>query len=79
MSAWRWRVPELGLVREGLSAPTWNGSALNGKSILLHSEQGAGDTIQFARYAALVKQQNPDSRVMRPEVSGHSVRYAVLG
>lgn len=36
-------------------APLWLGEEpLEGKTILLHAEQGFGDTIQFVRYAALV-------------------------
>ena len=35
-------------------APLWKGEDINGKKVLLHSEQGAGDTIQFVRYARLV-------------------------
>lgn len=37
--------------------PQWDGQDLNGKSILLHSEQGLGDTIQFVRYASMVKER----------------------
>lgn len=36
------------------SQPLWDGSELSGKTILLHAEQGFGDTIQFVRYAPLV-------------------------
>ena len=36
--------------------PAWRGDiSLLGKTILLYAEQGLGDTIQFCRYAAMVK------------------------
>ncbi len=35
----------------------WDGQALNGKTIYIHSEQGLGDTIQFYRYLPLVKEK----------------------
>jgi tetratricopeptide (TPR) repeat protein len=35
-------------------APMWDGDDLNGRVILLHDEQGFGDTLQFCRYAPLV-------------------------
>ena len=41
--------------RRELAAPLWLGrQSLDGKTILLHAEQGFGDTIQFVRYAPLV-------------------------
>jgi hypothetical protein len=35
----------------------WDGSPLNGRTILLHAEQGFGDAIQFVRYVPLVAQR----------------------
>jgi len=37
--------------------PCWDGRPLDGKTILLYAEQGLGDTLQFIRYAAVVKQR----------------------
>jgi hypothetical protein len=35
--------------------PAWEGQPLAGRRILLHAEQGYGDTIQFVRYAAMLQ------------------------
>lgn len=37
-----------------LPGPTWDGSNPSGRVILIHAEQGYGDTIQFARYIPLI-------------------------
>ena len=51
----RWSVGALASQRRNFAAPLWRGSEpLSGKTILLHAEQGFGDTIQFVRYAPLV-------------------------
>jgi tetratricopeptide (TPR) repeat protein len=50
---WRWRTKMMG-TRQFLQ-PKWDGSDLQGRTILLWAEQGHGDAIQFIRYAALVK------------------------
>ena len=37
--------------------PVWNGSPLDGRTIMLFGEQGMGDTIQFVRYARLLRKR----------------------
>jgi len=48
---WRWRNTGNLLTKRFLEHPLWEGSPLAGRTILLHGEQGYGDTIQFIRYA----------------------------
>jgi tetratricopeptide (TPR) repeat protein len=48
--AWRSQVKELRGIHRQFLQPMWDGRNLNGQTLLLHSEQGFGDTIQFIRY-----------------------------
>ncbi|MEG3937865.1 tetratricopeptide repeat protein [Microcoleus sp. S36b_A3] len=71
---WRWKINEFKIGHSCFLAgpgntvaareyrPLWDGSDLQGKTILLHAEQGLGDSIQFIRYAAIVK--NKGGRVI---------------
>jgi tetratricopeptide (TPR) repeat protein len=52
---WRWRLAEI--PPRTFSRPCWDGAPLNGRTILLHSEQGLGDTLQFIRYAPFVQER----------------------
>jgi hypothetical protein len=51
---WRWKTDGRPLRRPALPVPTWDGRPLAGRTLLLWSEQGYGDVIQFARFLAMI-------------------------
>ena len=62
---WRWK--KRNLTNRALIEPLWNGFPLNGRTILLITEQGFGDTIQFARYGSVLKAQGATVVLECPE------------
>jgi len=53
---YRWSSTSFTSPRRDFLAPLWLGNEnLSGKTILLHSEQGLGDSLQFCRYVPLVE------------------------
>jgi len=78
---WRWQgSAALEKDRRHFAQPQWRGEPLAGRTLLLHTEQGLGDTLQFIRYAPLAAQrggkiivecQPPLERLLRslPEIA----------
>jgi tetratricopeptide (TPR) repeat protein len=55
---WRWKTKDFFQYARNFTKPLWDGSDIAGRTILLHDEQGSGDTIQFIRYASLIAQRD---------------------
>jgi hypothetical protein len=55
--AFAWEFPRSQTRRRHLEQPVWDGSPLDGRTILLWVDWGLGDTIQFVRYAQVLKAQ----------------------
>ena len=52
---WRWQTDQLKSQKRNFLQPQWTGADdIAGRAILLHAEQGFGDTLQFCRYVPLV-------------------------
>ncbi|WP_433995339.1 tetratricopeptide repeat protein [Bradyrhizobium betae] len=74
----RWKLP-VGLLHRGFSQSLWLGDQpIEGKTILLHADEGFGDAIQFARYvpmvaalgARVILEVQPPIQPLLAEVSG---------
>lgn len=55
--------------------PIWTGESIEGKVLALYAEQGIGDTIQFARYCKLIKEELRPARIV---VYAQDVLYRLL-
>jgi len=51
----RWKATALAVVYPKLAQPVWLGQgSIEGKTVLVHADEGLGDTIQFARYVPML-------------------------
>jgi tetratricopeptide (TPR) repeat protein len=54
----RWQKPDFAPFRREFAEPLWRGDIdIAGKTILIYSEQGFGDTLHFCRYATLLAER----------------------
>lgn len=51
---WRWLKRKFTSPLRDFAQPPWQGEPIDGKTVLIHAEQGFGDAIQFCRYVPLV-------------------------
>jgi GR25 family glycosyltransferase involved in LPS biosynthesis len=58
---WRWASGQL--TWPEIPRPKWDGSPLNGRSLLVHTEQGVGDVLMFLRFLPRVK-TGPSDRLV---------------
>ena len=67
---WRWLKKSVIPTQRNFSQPAWTGrDPIAGKTILIHSEQGLGDTIQFCRYVPLRRRARCASDLRSPETA----------
>jgi tetratricopeptide (TPR) repeat protein len=64
---YEWRHKRKGVSRNRRTeAKEWDGSSLNGQTILVQTEQGLGDVLQFIRYASMLKSRGATVVVESP-------------
>lgn len=53
----RYRMPHTASLERKIQCPRWDGRPLEGRRILIHDEQGFGDTFQFLRFVPRVQER----------------------
>jgi len=54
---YEWRLKCTDYKGRRFNVPRWDGGPLNGRTLLIHTEQGLGDTLHFIRYVRLIQQR----------------------
>ena len=54
---YEWRFRSGSVSSPQIPVPRWDGAPLKGKGLLIHTEQGMGDVLQFIRFIPLLKRQ----------------------
>jgi tetratricopeptide (TPR) repeat protein len=75
----RWRTSQYRVARREFAKPQWRGDQpIAGRTVLLHAEQGLGDTVQFCRYAEMVAERGASVVLEAPPVL-HPVLASLAG
>ncbi|GHD57302.1 hypothetical protein GCM10017083_38600 [Thalassobaculum fulvum] len=51
---WRWKYDNFPSKRRDFRQPLWTGEPFEGRTLLLHTEQGVGDVLQFLRFLPMI-------------------------
>jgi tetratricopeptide (TPR) repeat protein len=62
---WRWRCADFSIPQ--FRQPAWDGSPLDGRTLLLYTEQGLGDTLLFVRFVPQVQERGGRVVLAAPE------------
>ncbi len=65
-SHYEWRSLRKDIKHPPQLAPPWEGDDPSGKRLLIHTEQGSGDTIQFCRYLAILHERGTNLVLRAP-------------
>ncbi len=64
---WRWEKDDFKKIKPNFSQPYWDGSQQKDKRLLVWTEQGYGDTIQFIRFVQLAREKVNRLFVLAPK------------
>lgn len=78
---WRWKYKGFPSKRRNFKQPMWDGGPLDGRTLLIHTEQGVGDVLQFLRFlpAAIERKAPEGSKPGRVIFEVHDTLLTLMG
>lgn len=76
---YRYQLAHTTRIERKVQAPRWNGQPIPGKTLLIHDEQGYGDTFQFMRMVAWAKQRSQAKVVFQINRESHGLAQRMQG
>ena len=61
---WRWQYDGFPSKRRGFKQPMWDGRPCPGRTLLIHTEQGIGDVLQFMRFLPSIVKRTGGARIV---------------
>jgi hypothetical protein len=75
----RYRLEHTRMLERHIQTPRWEGQQIQGKTLLIHSEQGFGDTFQFLRLVERARQQSGAQIILEVNPECYHLARGLLG
>ncbi|RXZ38905.1 glycosyl transferase family 8 [Oxalobacteraceae bacterium CAVE-383] len=75
----RYRMEHTLMLGRHLQSPRWEGQPIRGKTLLIHDEQGYGDTFQFLRMVAAARERSAARVILQVDADSHALARRCAG
>lgn len=75
----RYKMEHTTMIGRHVQSPRWEGQPINGKTLLIHDEQGYGDTFQFLRMVAWARERSGARVILEVNADSYALAKRCAG
>lgn len=75
----RYKMQHTVMISRHVQSPRWEGQPIKGKTLLIHDEQGYGDTFQFLRMVAWARERSGARVILEVNADSHALAKRCAG
>lgn len=75
----RYKLEHTRLIERHMQSPRWEGQPIKGKTLLIHDEQGYGDTFQFLRMVSWARERSGAKVILEVNAESHGLAKRYVG